>query len=386
MVLLSAGCAGDREHPADLWGGTVDTLPNGTIVVDNPNYGLWDSTSAWRVEEEIRIGSLEGSGPDLFGQISALEIDAAGRIYVLEGQAQELRVFDPSGIHIRTVGREGGGPGEFKEAIGMAWSPSGDLWVIDPGNMRISVFDTAGTYLTMKRILGGYVMMPWKGLFDRSGRFYHYGLDLDAEAGGRFVMVRFDTLMNSLDTLRIPQPHEENFFELHSEDGIMRAVVPFSAGVSWTLSLSSHLWFSFTGEYRLFKRTVEGDTALIVSRDFEPARVTAADIDTAISSLEWFTHQGGKVDRSKFPAVKPALSTIYVDDEDQLWVVPVAATEDRGRLLDVFENSGRYLGRLRLPFPLASGPLPIFRGGFIYGVTSDEYNVPYVVRARIAKQ
>lgn len=75
----------------------MDTLPSGTIVVTNPSAGIRDSAGTWRVIEELRIGTADGTGPDLFGQVTALEMDPAGRIYVLEGQAQELRVFDRDG-------------------------------------------------------------------------------------------------------------------------------------------------------------------------------------------------------------------------------------------------------------------------------------------------
>jgi hypothetical protein len=83
--------------------------------------------------------------------------------------------------------------------------------------------------------------------------------------------------------------------------------------------------------------------------------------------------------------VKPALTTLLVDDENRLWVVPVVAAADRGRFLDVFDEGGRYLGRLRLPFRLWSEPIPLFRNGCIYSVTLDEFDVPYVVRARVVR-
>jgi hypothetical protein len=380
-----ANCAGDSRDTGDLWDGTVDTLPNGAIEVHNPSHGIWDSSTAWRVEEVTRIGTLEGTGPDLFGRISAIEVDEFGRFYVFEGQAQELRVFDSSGAHVRTIGREGGGPGEFKQGIGLAWAPNGSLWVVDPGNVRISVFDTAGTYVTMKRILGGYVMTPWPGGFDRSGRFYHYGLDVSADPGGRFVMVRFDTLLNSLDTIRVLRPPDDRYFELQSEGGFVRAGIPYTAGIASRFGPNGYLWFANTGDYHIYKRGVEGDTALIVSRDFQPLPVTAEEIDSAIVGLEWFTRQGGKIDRSRFPSVKPALQSIYLDDESRVWVVPTADGEGRGSLLDVFEESGRYLGRMRLPFALGGSPLPLFRHGNIYAVTYDELGVPYVIRAKIVK-
>lgn len=379
-----AACGGDRDAAEDVWEGTIDTLPSGAVLVSNPSYGIWDSSSAWRVVEELRLGSLEGSGPELFGSISALEVDALGRIYVFESQAQEIRVFDSTGVFVRTIGREGAGPGEFRQGIGLAWAPAGNLWAVDPGNSRISVFDTAGTYLSMRRIMGGYVRTPWPGGFDEDGRFYHYGIDLESESGERFVMVRFDTLLNPIDTVWAPRPPEDRYFELRSEGGLTLAGIPFTPSITSRIGPAGHLWFSDTRDYRVYERNVAGDTLSIVTRDFEPLPVTDAEIDSAMASFDWFTRQGGRIDRSRFPRVKPALRSIYIDDETRLWVVPYTDAGDSRRVLDVFGASGRYLGRLRLPFRLAGNPIPLFRRGSIYAVTHDELDVPYVVRARIA--
>jgi len=111
--------------------------------------------------------------------------------------------------------------------------------------------------------------------------------------------------------------------------------------------------------------------------------VTGEDIDSAIVGLQWFTRQGGKVDRSKFPDTKPAIRRFFVDDVGRLFVVPVTSAELTDRVLDMFDEEGRYLGRLDLPFKLNSYPRPIFRNGMIYGVTLDEFEVPFVVRARL---
>lgn len=54
--------------------------------------------------------------------------------------------------------------------------------------------------------------------------------------------------------------------------------------------------------------------------------------------------------------------------------------------LDLFNAEGRFLGTLRLPFALrGSISEPIVREGVLYGVTSDEAGVPYVVRGRVVK-
>ena len=52
-------------------------------------------------------------------------------------------------------------------------------------------------------------------------------------------------------------------------------------------------------------------------------------------------------------------------------------------MFDVFDPDGRYLGRIDFPFALSRSPRPILRGNLIYGVTQDELEVPYLVRARV---
>ncbi len=311
-MLLLLGCGSDGG-PGRAFEGTIDTLPSGRVVVSNPGEGMWREGEEWQVTEEIRIGRLEGDGPDVFGSVGLLEVDEAGRFYVFERQAQELRVFDAEGNYVRTVGRKGGGPGEFSQVIGMDWAPDGSLWLVDPANNRISVFDTAGTYVEGHRTLGGYVISPWPGGFDDRGRFYNYGVDPGASDDFGLVLVRYDEHLEPADTIRIPRrTGEGNYFELRSERGRMRAGVPFSAGVTWQfVRRTPYIWFAHTGDYRLFQRTLEGDTLRVVSREFESLPVTGEDIDSAIVRLDWFTRQGGKIDRSKFPDNKPAIQNFY---------------------------------------------------------------------------
>lgn len=384
-LVLQIGCAADQADTESGWRGKIDTTGGGIVQVSNPSRGLWAADSGWRIREAVRIGTADGRGPDVFGRVTAIQVDEAGRIYVFDGQAQELRVFDAAGAHLRTVGRKGGGPGEFRQVIGMAWGPEGNLWVVDPSNNRVSVIDTAGGHVADHVMPGGFVIMPWPGGFDHAGRFYNVVPDPGAE-GFRTALVQYGTEMQTLDTIQTPAyPGEANFFEARSESGYIRATVPFSPGLVWRLAADGRIWFALTGEYRLFERTLEGDTLRIISREFEPLPVRDSDVDSAIASLEWFTRQGGKIERAKFPSVKPAISTFFLSNDGTIWVVPVTehASREAFRELDAFDDVGRYLGRVDLPFTLGEFPPPIFRDGSVYGVSHDELDVPYVVVGRI---
>lgn len=382
---LAAGCVPSGEA-GPSWAGTIDTLASGQVAVTNTADPLWTPEATWRVTEELRIGSMDEVGPRLFGEIMSLEIDPLGRIYVLEGQAHEIRVFGGDGAHVRTIGGEGGGPGEFNRPLHAQFGPDGHLWVIDPANNRLSVVDTAGVFLESHASPGGFSMIPWPGGFDDAGLYY---APFPRPQGERFeiALVRYGSGFAPIDTLTVPEdPVEREPFVLRIPGGgVAMASVPFSAAFRWRLSPAGSIWGLLTGEYRFIELTPEGDTLRSVTRDFDPLPVTRDDMAAAEAELEWFTSQGGKADLSRIPDTKPGAEDFFFDDQGNLWVFPYTERAEEGTRLDVFDPAGRYLGRVRLPFALNRRPYPVIRGSTLVGVTEDELEVPYVVRARIEK-
>jgi hypothetical protein len=382
VIVGASGCA--REAPASGWGGTVDTLASGQIVVYNPAGSVWAPGSGWTVREDVRVGTLEGTGPDMFGEITDFEVDAYGRFWLFEGQAQDLRVFDASGRFVRTVGRQGEGPGEFNRVIGMDWGPDGHLWLADPSNNRLSVVDTTGAFVASHPTIGGVVVQPWPGGFDASGHFYTYGIDTAQEDGFGLVMVRYGRDLQPVDSVAPPEfPGERETFELRKEDNWWITGVPFSPRLEWRLARDGTYWAGLTSEYRIFQLSWEGDTLRSVRREYEALPVTAGDLEAAREDLKWFIEAGGKPDWSRIPQVKPAFEDFILDDESNLWVQLVTEGDEEGRRFDVFDPEGRYLGEVTTPFGVEFYPPPIIRAGYLYAVTEDELEVPFAVRAAI---
>ena len=385
LLPLLAAC-GAEGRAAATWTGTMDTLPSGEVVVHNTDQPMWPAGSEWRAEEDLRIGTMEGNGPDLLGNVRWMEVDPAGRIWVLEGQAQEIRIFGPDGSYVKTVGREGGGPGEFAGALHIQLGPDGNMWVVDPQNNRVSLFDTSGTFVESKLIPGGFMIIPWPGGFDAAG--YQYGpVPLPGDELFNLGLVRYDSAFTPVDTLRPPtDPIERDRFELRrGEDMYWITSIPYTGGFEFHLSRAGTMWAMVKDDYRLFEFSADGDTLRAISRDFTPLPVTEADMEAARERLADFIRNGGKVDWSKIPDTKPAAEDFFLDDEGNVWVEPVAAHEEQGKLFDVFDPEGRFLGTVHLPFALSMNPPPMVRKSVLYGVTEDELEVPYVVRARIVK-
>lgn len=170
LLSLPAAC-GEARGPAPR--ATIDTLESGIVHVSNPQVGVWGERPAWRLTDEVRIGTSLGTGPAMFGDVRDVALDAAGRVYVLDSQAQEIRVFDTAGSYVRTAGRPGAGPGEFRGAAGMLIDPSGNLWVLNQVNQRYTVFDPSGALLAEYPRRGNVAWVAWYfGAFSPEGVLY----------------------------------------------------------------------------------------------------------------------------------------------------------------------------------------------------------------------
>ncbi len=364
------------------WAGSVDTLANGAVEVTNPAQGLWTDASRWTVDLTFVLGSIDDEGPELFGRIRSIAVDPLERVYVLDGDAQEIRVFDTEGSHVRTFGRRGEGPGELRRGMALVFDTVGTLWVLDPGNARISVFDTAGVYLDNYRMVGSYFTTRWNGGF-AGGAFYNLE-PFFAESGVRFALVRKGSDLESVGEARIPQ-YEGQYYTHISADGQdrNRTPVPFTPRLRWRFDPAGFLWFAITDQYQLFKRTLEGDTVGILASVLEPLPVRSFDRDTAVASLDWFRDLGGRIDRSVIPDQQPLISDFFVDHEGYVWVMPVTDGERQNRVMHVFDPSLRFLGELVLPVAIYADPNPVITRTALWAVSRDALGVESVMRFQI---
>jgi hypothetical protein len=393
LVLSTSACGGD----AAAGGGgevAVDTLANGAIRTRNPEKGLWGSGQAWRAVETARIGSADAAEPAyVFGEVVDATTDPLGRVWVLDRQAKELRVFDAAGRHLRTVGREGAGPGEFRNPIGLSWDAQARLWVVDTGNQRYEVFDTAGRHVhSYRRSIEGWGL-PWGGGFDRKGSFLYeptyYTDPASRESRHAYVRHRLqDQELAATDTFPLPD-HVAASYEVRFAGGSSFMRVPYTPELLWHFDGEQGLWMGMSDRYRLYRRALAGDTVRVVERAHRPLAVSTAERDSVVASLEEASRPGpnmggrvsGPLDYGRIPAVKPAFRGVVVDDRGYLWVAATAADAGRGGRWDVFDAEGRYLGPVAMELDVF--PLPRIRGSTVVGVRRDELDVPQVVVYRL---
>jgi hypothetical protein len=391
-ALVLTGCGFDRREAPAAWSVTTETLPTGAVrVVNTPPASGIDPT--WVMEEDLRIGALDDDGPASFGQIKGLVVDDQGRIVVLESQAQELRVFGPDGRPIRTLGRRGEGPGEMRNANGLLMAPDGRIWVPDPQLGRMSVFD----------IDAGHVEAhPWRvrqwgwvfdGAIDPAGRVI---VPSNAQYGDeRWQVLRiYNAAMEVQDSVRVElsppfgtDVEHPSAFRWEVTGGWGYIGVPFYAGSQRVVTAGPGYWLTVDGDasYRVVRWEAGRDTTLVIETRRAAVPVTVAERDSAMASVrETVRERGGeaRLDPSRVPPVRPAVSDLFVSTDGDLWVH--ATTPDRGLATwDVYDATGRYRGTAVGALRPYRWVRPVIRGDRFWAVVTDELDVQHVVAGRL---
>lgn len=390
LLSVPTGCG---EGGGNGWTTVRDTLPGGAVrVVHTPPASGPGVT--WRLEEEVRIGAIEGGGPESFGEVRGIAVDGAGRIAVLDAQAREVRVFGPEGEHLRTFGGQGGGPGELEGPFGLAWAPDGLLRVADVRNARMSLFDPVEGFVRSHPVRfwrWGYI---WDGVVDSAGRVWQPSMGM--VDGTSWDMIRiYNDSMRQVDSIPIAERPERSgpdrdppgAFFWETGGGFGYYTIPYYPRGQRALDPRGVYWGTTEGDpsYRVARWIPGGDTTLIVESSRPAVPVTQAERDSAIAHIrEYITEAGGdaNLDWSRIPQTRPAVEGVHLAENGDVWVrLPVPG--DSVALYDVFSPQGQYRGTARGTLQVFPYLAPVIRGDRFYAVVTDELGVSYVVRARI---
>ena len=388
-AMFTVGCAsGGREAvPASR-----DSA--GVRIVESSR-PAWGSDSGWRIEPKpsLDIGSADGGEPYLFSYVETALRLGDGTIVVANAGSGELRFFDSTGRHVRSVGRKGSGPGEFGQSSVHIWrAPNGDIVAEDAGNRRVNIFDSAqvfratvtldlpptglqpslqgvladGSWLVQARVDGA---QPTDGEW-RSTRVYHrYGND------GRHLA----TLAQSPEALVVGM-----------SEGRMRTFVsvPFSPS-PFVAAQAATVLLNDDGAPRLIQLAADGAIRSIYR--WQAPRRKSADLIEAYRSAEvaqisdtaWKRRTRAFLSRSMpIPEFVPAYVRMIVDYAGNIWLQRYYLSSEHERINDILAPDGRWLGTVTLPpglWVLQVGP------DFLLGWRRDESDVEHVVVHRLLK-
>ena len=362
------------------------------VAVENSLASAWTTVTEWTLEEDLRLWGPPGG---YFGTIGSLAADSRDNIYVLDVSSQEIQVFDSEGAFLRTLGGAGEGPGEFRFAAGPAVGPGDTVWVADGMSRRYSIFGPDGTFLRVKTRRINQGQSPQRCTFGPDGTYREWAMRFpNEERSGDFsdidVVHHYPVLVSSYGDTQDTLPRLEftqQMAEIPSR-GLRRPVF-FGPSLEFALDCVDRLWFAHTGEYKLFQRTLDGDTAIVATLDGpRPAEVDEADRDWVRAIFERRPNPPLVADHLRaLPARKPIIVDIFVDGAGHVFVIPETTRVKAGKSIDVFREDGVFLGRLAVPTTVkltlkgmvhATEDYMLFAG-------EDDAGTPYVTRLRIRR-
>jgi hypothetical protein len=400
-VALTAVIAAACGDGGVEWAGTI-TDSAGVAIVSNPAEGMWMETDAWTVEEELKIGTLEGDPDYMFGQIGFLTVDSNGRIFVLDAQAQQIKVYSADGVYEQTLGARGRGPGELLGATFVLMGPGDTLVVPDLGNLRINRYAPDGsspgsTPVDLQQGIPLIFQGTPSGVLVRQVRQFAFPGQPEIE-DPHDAIVTFAVDGTVLDTL-LTFPSGETF---RLSGGALELNF-FSPEPAWDYSDELGLIYAVNDAYRIGLYSADGELDRVIKMPFERAPVGERDKDALMTYLERASAvQGASAEQIaqiksgvSFGDFFPAFNTLTAGPQGTVWVQHGQAPselseeqlenynpiEDTGAPeWDVFDATGRYLGIVTMPTRFAPR---MIRGDRIYGVWRDELDVQYVLRLRV---
>lgn len=400
ILLLLAALAGCIGAEQDIPLGQV--MLEGALGVEldpivNDGPGEWGAEvrQAW---VDLEVGTLEGAPETVFGNIRSVDVDEEGRVYLLDSQAHQVRVFEADGSHFATWGREGDGPTDIRRPAFVRLDPDENV-VVYSFDKTYKWFTPEGELLHYaSRDRSGIILRAQVGVLD-DGRVLDWDLEretilddgtveespslMDNPRFDRFSILRviylpvvLDPATGTVDTLP-PLIFDEPYPEAGAPGGGARQSSVPRAG---------RYWVAWSTNYLLAERGLDGTVhRSIERRGVRYPPVTDSVVDAFFRQQEQIREEiGGEIGPTVTPediaATGPVLGTILRDDE-HLLVFTQEQGEGLGFFVDVFRHAdGRYLGKIELPVEVYQTVPPVLRNGMLYGVTMHEVGYPQLIR------
>lgn len=354
--------------------------------------------------EQLRIGSVDDPETG-FSRINGVEVAPSGEVYVLDGMANEVRVFDAAGRRLRTVGRAGEGPGEFRGAFTMGMLHD-TLWVQDVRNSRISWFDAEGNLLFESRAV-------LSALVDVGVQPSYVGVRPgdprpDGTIGGAIMIaalpnaptlpdsllvpdVRFDRTGAILDTagwywyrrqsrvVSLP----DRAFSLRTD--VLKPPIRMPAGGGDTVDVR---WHGLEGERRgtldVVRRGPDGDTVFHRRLAYSPEPVPRTWTDSVVTHYADLMASGsdrpvverGIRDALDVPLLFSPVTDHRMGSDGTVWLRRRSRAADHAAWI-LITAAGAVRGELRLP---ASAAVHWSDAASAWISITDEYDVPWLLR------
>jgi hypothetical protein len=402
LFLAAAAC-----ERGTVQGAAVTARDSAGVRIVESSAPAWEPGQEWTIaqEPETVIGRLDGAEPYLLSSVrDALRL-SDGRIVVANGGTNELRVFDPEGRFLGSLGGRGKGPGEFDNLGSLHLLPGDSLAAWDPLLRRLTVFRQDGRVAREWTVGSLAVFMPpILGVFED-------GSLLSASSGPRSPGQPTDQVYrDSLVWVRV-RPGSTEMDVIGGGPGAEQMLVTRGSSTqnyqvlfgrtSLTAGAPDRWFAADNGRYEIAVRSPTGQLIALIRRSVEPPPVTPEVLQAVrevesrrqeraeasmreIMAARGHTYEDRRLRGEEVPhhPTMPFFDRLLPNERGNLWVRDYRPTPDAPQRWSVFDRSGRWLGELQTPVGIE-----VYQIGddFLLGRATDEMDVPFVHLYRLRK-
>lgn len=327
---------------------------------------------------------MRSDADSLLTSVSSLAVDSGGNIYLADWLLREVLVLSSQGSVLRSIGREGDGPGEFRRVSSVQLLPGDTLVVFDRALKRITVFAPGSSRIVQLAALQpGSGFLPNAVLRARRSAAYvvTYSRPFASWDGGGDDARRFNRL-RLLDTEG--GVIQDSLMEVPFGDALVRRVL---GGVTVGVHpFGRHGTILLTPDDRIASVWNDSVGASFFTLDGAPLSRFAYPARGAPVAARELARMERQVSSDLVPALRewrprswPVLRGAVMDDRGRLWLGLNSERSHRAEWA-AYDRNGTYLGSA---FFHPAFDLRAIRGGFAYGISVDEDDVPSVVVYRL---
>ena len=398
------GCAGDGGAKA---GAATTRDSAGVKIVENAG-PAWGSGQGWKVVDSplVDVGSKGGEAVYELDQVRGPVRLADGRLAIANAATSEVRLYDASGKHVRSVGRSGSGPGEFQQIAGIWRGPGDSLWVSDLLVRRMTVLDSAaavGRSYTLGAQGGQIVPTNGKvdfavptGLFaDGSVLGVSQTFTINQQRQGVYrdsvSVIRYGPDGAVQDTLgRFPGAEMEQI-QMNIGPQSISAPTPVPLGKQTAVAVgTSRVFVVQNNAWEVELRGLDGSLQILTRSPAKAGSITPSDV--AAHRKELLEQMEGqqmlrsmpeaikkqftaRIDNAKYPATFPFFASLLADEEGNLWAQEAVAPTVKAQRYAVVDSTGRWLGVVTMP---ADFRATYISSDAVYGVWKDDEGVEHL--------
>ncbi len=345
-----------------------------------------------RFVPELTIDDTSMPEDTFFEGVLSIVSDNDGNIYICDYKANNIKKFNASGKHLKTIGRKGQGPGEFNMPFEISVT-NDKLIVWDMGNRRLCAFTADGEFIKSVQIFRGEGRpqkmrpLPNGNIVIELEKIYFGEQDKPQDC----LIEIYSPDLEKIKTLYTQQVWRNKFMRIESM--FTNIIQPFSPLVCWDVSPEGKIIIGYPEEYEIELFDSEGGKISTFSHSYEPVKVTEEDKKSFFSGIT-YSSEGTTtqtvpepiVKNTEFPKLKPAFKQILVDSEGNILVWPYRKNrEEEWRYFDAFSPDCNFIGSVQImgdaSFPVGA----IIQNGSFWLQKADEEGLIEVVKYRISE-